>query len=202
MASNLRSDTAKINGAKSHGPKSAETRAISSRNALKHGFTAHNTVLLACENPDEFRSLLDDYIAAYRPAPGMETRLVNEACVAHWRILRLNTIETSLIDFEMVRQEPELEKKLERFDVGIQLAVSFAALADESRAIALISRYESRLHHIHDRMLNALLTLRRMAKSAEPIHLVRPPQPIREPEKIIDQTNPEPACQPVIEPSK
>src|SRR3982074_1438636 len=98
MAPNLRSDTARINGAKSHGPKSAETRAISSRNALKHGFTAHNTVLLACENPEEFRSLLDDYIAAYRPASGMERRFA-EACAAHWRILRLTTIETSLIDF-------------------------------------------------------------------------------------------------------
>jgi len=202
MASNLKSDTARINGAKSRGPKSAETKAISSLNALKHGFTAHNTVLLACENPDEFQSMLDDYMAAYRPAHGLETRMVAEACAAHWRMLRLTTIETSLMDFEMVRQEPELEKKLTRFDVGIQLAVSFQALADESRTISLISRYESRLHRIRERMLNALLALRRLAKPAEPIHLVRPPQPIREPEIKIDQTNPEPACEPLLEPSK
>ena len=202
MASNLRSETSKINGAKSHGPKSAETRAISSLNALKHGFTAHNTTLLACENPDEFQSLLDDYVTTYRPASGMEKRLVAEAAAAHWRILRLRTIETSLMDLEMIRQEPELEKMLTRFDVGIQLAVAFQALADESRAISLISRYESRLHRVRERMLNALLALRRVATPAEPIHLVPPTQPIRESEINVGQTNPEPAGEPLLDPSK
>ena len=132
----------------------------------------------------------------------MEKRLVAEACAAHWRILRLATVETSLMDLEMIRQEPELEKKLTRFDVGIQLAVAFQALADESRSISLISRYESRLHRIRERSLNALLALRRLATPAEPIHLVRPPQPIREPEINVGQTNPEPASGPLLEPSK
>ena len=57
MPSQLRSDTARANGAKSRGPKSAETKEKSSRNSLRHGFTSRHTILLECENEDEFQDL-------------------------------------------------------------------------------------------------------------------------------------------------
>jgi len=46
MPSQLRSDTARANGAKSRGPKSAETKEKSARNSLRHGFTARSIILL------------------------------------------------------------------------------------------------------------------------------------------------------------
>src|SRR5438128_9637966 len=52
MPSKLKSETARINGAKSRGPKSPETRQKSSRNALDHGLTAASTIVLACEIPE------------------------------------------------------------------------------------------------------------------------------------------------------
>ena len=206
MPSQLRSDTARINGAKSQGPKSAEGRAISSLNAVKHGFTSHSTILLACEDHDEFATMLKDYMAAYRPTDAIEKRMVEEMLSAEWRIRRLKSIETALIDCEMMRQEPELEKTITPFDVGIQLAVAFTALADESRALALITRYESRLHRIHDRTLNLLITKRQNAKPGEPLAPSARPQPIPWPEKSLetknDETNPAPVTQPASEPSK
>src|SRR5260370_16306673 len=151
MASQLRSDTAKINGAKSHGPKSAETRAISSQNALKHGCTAHHTLLLACEDPDDFQRILDDFNAGYRPANSTERRVVQEMFGAYWRIRRLKSMETALLDYQMKRQDPDPS-----LDVPTQLAVAFAALVDGSRALSLIIRYESRLPPLHEPLLNAL----------------------------------------------
>lgn len=197
MASQLRSDTSKINGAKSRGPKSAETRAISSRNALKHGCTAHHTLLLACEDPDEFQRILDEYTAGYRPANSAERRTVHEMFSACWRIRRLKSMETALLDYEMKRQvlEPSL-------DVATQLALAFVALADGSRALSLIIRYESRLQRLHERMLHALRAMRQSAKVAQNMLTLVPPQPIREPEIKSDQTNPEPAAEPLQEPSK
>src|SRR5260370_23787413 len=179
--SQLKSDTARANGAKSHGPKSAETRSISSKNALKHGFTSHNTLLLASENPEEFESMFADFKAFYAPTNGMEARMVYRIACAQWRIYRLMTVETAMFDFEMIRQEPELEKKLVRFDVGIQLAVSFVAMADESRALSLLSRYESRLHRIHERTHPMLREMRQAAPAARPQprpHLVKPERPV------------------------
>src|SRR5204863_7386378 len=50
MPTERQSESARINGAKSHGPKSAEGKKKSSRNSLRHGCTAGHTILLACED--------------------------------------------------------------------------------------------------------------------------------------------------------
>ena len=209
--SQLKSDTARANGAKSHGPKSAETRSISSKNAIKHGFTSHNTLLLGCENPEEFESMSAEFKAFYAPTNSMEARMVYQIACAQWRICRLMTVETAMFDFEMIRQEPELEKKLVRFDVGIQLAVSFVAMADESRALSLLSRYESRLHRIHDRTHALLREMRQTAPAAAPQprpHLVKPERPAAPhfpdpaPENKNCETNPPVVSESPIEPIK
>jgi hypothetical protein len=46
MPSQLKSDTARANGAKSRGPKTAEGKEKSSKNSLKHGFTSRHSILL------------------------------------------------------------------------------------------------------------------------------------------------------------
>src|SRR5260370_35428052 len=73
-----------------------------------------------------------------------------------------------LFDYEMLLHEAEIEKKFATFDVGIQMAVAFIALADESRALSLLIRYESRLQRLHERALNARLPMRRSPKPAQP----------------------------------
>jgi hypothetical protein len=161
MPSQLKSDTARANGAKSRGPKTAETREKSSRNSLKHGFTARHIMLLACEDSAQFQEVVDEYMSMYLPTNFAERNLVEEMIGATWRIRRLKTIEVALVDYEMVRQEPELKKEMSRFDHGIHMGLSFRALADGSRSASLISRYESRLHRIHKSAQKILLDTRR-----------------------------------------
>ena len=55
MPTQLRSDTARANGVKSHGPTTAEGREKSSRNAVKHGLFSRNPLVL--ENDDDFEAL-------------------------------------------------------------------------------------------------------------------------------------------------
>ncbi len=147
MTSDLKSATSRANGAKSHGPKTAEGREKSSQNSLNHGFTAKKTVLLACENPAQFQEMLGDYAATYHPGSPVEEGLVNEMVACRWRMQRLRMIETALMDSEMQRELPEAENPE---DPGYRMAFAFRRLVDGSRAISLASRYESRLHRIHE----------------------------------------------------
>jgi hypothetical protein len=76
MSRRSRSEQARINGAKSRGPKTPEGKAISSQNALKHGLYAKHPVRLFFESNEDYDLLLDDLLVQFRPASLAERRLV------------------------------------------------------------------------------------------------------------------------------
>jgi hypothetical protein len=183
MTSELKSATSRANGAKSHGPITAEGKEKSSLNALDHGFTSKKTIVLKCENEGEFRVMLGDYDAAYKPGSPVEKDLVDQMVACRWRMQRLRMIETALMDSEMERELPEAETTE---DPGYQMAFAFRRLVDGSRAISLASRYESRLHRIHERSHHTLRELQqtRIEQIAEPVSAApvqpEPPPPSAE----------------------
>jgi hypothetical protein len=192
MTSELKSATSRANGAKSRGPKTAEGREKSSRNSLDHGFTSKKTILLKCENEGEFQTMLRDYAATYQPGSPVEEGLVNEMVASRWRMLRLRLIETALIDSEMDREPPESETT---DDPAYQLAFAFRRLVDESRAISLASRYESRLHRIHERSHRTLRELQESRVPNSPSVSAGAPEPTPAPV----QPEPPPPLPPSVE---
>src|SRR6266436_3455728 len=187
MTSELKSETSRANGAKSHGPKTPDGREKSSRNSLKHGFTAKSTIVLECENKEQFQEMLGYYKITYQPGSGVEEDLVTDMVACRWRMQRLRAIETSLIDSEMDRDLPEGQTPE---DPGHQLAFAFRRLVDESRAISLASRYESRLHRIHERSHRTLRELQQTRNqpaaetvSAVPVEPAAPPPTAAKPDE-------------------
>src|SRR5205809_6439863 len=176
MPTERQSESARINGAKSHGPKSAEGKKKSSRNALRHGCTAGHTILLACEDRGDFNRMRKDYDTMYKPVTMEEENLVAEMFATAWRLRRATTIETALIDLEVVTEEPKLKARFDTVDGGILLASAFRSLADESRSLALVLRYEARLRRIHQQNYDMLLRLRQQRQS-EPAPPEPPPAP-------------------------
>src|ERR1700682_370950 len=121
MPSELKSETARTNGAKSHGPKTPEGKEASSRNAIKHGMTARNTYILECESADEFQEFLAEHIAIHQPATPPENELVEQMASARWRIRRFVNAETVLLDCEIVRNRDKVEKEFATLDSDVHL---------------------------------------------------------------------------------
>lgn len=83
-----RSEQSRINGAKSRGPKTAEGKARSSLNAVKHGRYATNAVVLSNEDPNAFENLVARYVQRIQPADSIEYNLVRELASFDWRLAR------------------------------------------------------------------------------------------------------------------
>jgi hypothetical protein len=165
MVSNLKSETARINGAKSRGPTTDEGKEKSSRNAIKHGLTAGNgNILLDCEDPAQFDEVLNKLLGIHEPATPAESDLVEEMVAARWRTRRMWTIETGLLNAEVLAQAAKTDSP----DPSIHLASAFHSLADDSRSLALASRYEARLQRLYDRAYKTLRELQQVRKSQEP----------------------------------
>jgi hypothetical protein len=165
MVSNLKSETARANGAKSRGPTTAEGKEKSSRNSLKHGLTAGSgNILLDSEDPDEFEEVFNKLLGIHEPARPAEKDLVEEMGVARWRIRRIRTIETGLINAEILTQAAKSDTP----DPGAHLASAYRALSDDSHSLALASRYEARLQRTYDRAYKTLRELQQARKSEPP----------------------------------
>jgi hypothetical protein len=165
MVSTLKSETARINGAKSRGPTTDEGKEKSSRNAIKHGLTSGNgNILLDCEDPGQFDQVLNKLLGIHEPATPAEIDLVEEMVAARWRTRRMWTIETGLLNAEILAQAA----KTDTTDPKIHLASAFHALSDDSRSLALASRYEARLQRLYDRAYKTLRELQQVRKSEPP----------------------------------
>jgi hypothetical protein len=165
MVSDLKSETARINGAKSRGPTTAEGKEKSSRNAIKHGLTAGNgNILLDSEDPDQFDEVIIKLLAIHQPATPAEEDIVEEMVAARWRIRRMCSIETGLLNAEILAQQ----SKSDAAGLNVDLAVAFRTLSDDSHSLALASRYEARLQRLYDRAYKTLRELQQVRKSEEP----------------------------------
>jgi hypothetical protein len=150
--------SARANGAKSRGPATASGKQSSARNALAHGLTAH-TVVLFNESAAEYQVQLDDYLRYFHPQTKPEADLVHQLAAAHWRVARYAGVESGLLEQRMQDQEDRLGEDLDDMPEHHRLAMAFDALSGANSSLALLNRYQARLHHEYQRILKALLQM-------------------------------------------
>lgn len=85
------------NGKQSHGPASAEGKAASSMNALRHGLRARK-LILKNESQDDFDQLHGSLQDRYQPQNVAEQLLVDQAAIAQWKLARAEAYETAAGD--------------------------------------------------------------------------------------------------------
>jgi hypothetical protein len=134
------------NSANSTGPVTPGGKARSSQNATRHGLLSDSMVLHG-ESDARFCALLNTLENELQPEPGIESIQTEVMAVAHWRRMRLWSLEKALYLQETLKRQ-DAQAEHEEGDDGetpiTQLAVSFRSLADQSRALELLDRYETR----------------------------------------------------------
>ena len=97
MATSTKQITAnQQNAQKSSGPKSADGKAVTSRNATRHGLLSAR-LFLQDEKPQEFQQLFDELAGTFNPSGIMEMVLLEKIAVAIWKQRRIVAAETGAI---------------------------------------------------------------------------------------------------------
>lgn len=100
----------RANAQLSAGPTTAAGKAVSSRNATRHGLLG-SRLLLDDEDGAEFDSLCADLARTLTPADAIEEALVARIAVALWRQRRLETAETAAIS--LARQTRKIARRVD-----------------------------------------------------------------------------------------
>jgi hypothetical protein len=85
------------NARKSTGPRTAAGKAVSSRNALRHGLAARAAIVLG-EDPADLQRFRAELRAALAPKDGREEWLAETAAEAAWRLRRVWRAEAALVN--------------------------------------------------------------------------------------------------------
>ncbi len=129
------------NSQHSCGPKTAEGKAISSKNNLRHGLTGP-FVVLGWENQEDFRKLKNELLTEHQPATLTEELLVRDMAQSHW----------------LRRRAVKLQDMCFRPDVP---------LADQPKELALYLRYQTTHDRAFYKALNELQKLRAEKRKQE-----------------------------------
>ena len=158
VVSQKRIQAARLNGARSRGPVTGEGKARSSRNAIRHGLLS-DCVVVGSESRESFQQLLDLHLQRFAPVDDVEFGMIEEMAAAYWRLRRAWSIETQLLASGM-------EQRTEPSELA-RIAGAFSDLAATPQ-LALLNRYETRLHLMYQRAFHNLLVLRNTSVRNEP----------------------------------
>jgi hypothetical protein len=140
------------NARKSTGPRTAAGKAVSSRNALRHGLAARAAIVLG-EDPADLQRFRAELRAALAPKDGREELLAETAAEAAWRLRRVWRAEAALVN------------RSGRLDVA----------PSRLRDLLILRRYEAAANRRFHRAVAMLEHGRSLATNRDPRSLSCPP---------------------------
>jgi hypothetical protein len=194
-ASKRRIEANRANAKKSTGPKTAEGKAISSRNAVSHGLCATSFVI-DNEKLDDYKRFRDEYIARYAPRDVVEVDLVDRMVHSSWNLRRTWTMQNELLNLEMFRMRGSLDKEFAEIPEHTRTVFAFEKVA-EKPTLSLLNRYEARQSGEYQRALKTLLDLKKYVPLAPPGPTLRD-----EPTEPEPPANQSPATNPAVDPTE
>jgi hypothetical protein len=152
-------EASRQNGAQSHGPVTEEGKAISSRNALRHGLVA-NTVLIPGESAEEFQRLLASQIVEFEPQTPNELMLVEAMVIAKWRQMRAWGL-TAAAHARAIHAQDEKRPEALGLDMPTRAWIALEDIDKSGSTLRRLHQYEGRYAGEFLRNRQELLDLRR-----------------------------------------
>jgi hypothetical protein len=182
--SDLQIEASRANGGKSRGPITEEGKIASSRNAVKHGMLSE-CILLPGEGEQFFQDLATELFEEFSPSGPTEVDLVQMMLVSRWRRTRIWFLERQSLA-NQIADQPERDSHPAHAAV-----LAFGALANETRSLDLMNRYESRYDRQYFRAHRRLLEIQDRRMRNEPDNTPPPaPGPELVPDAAGDPTAP------------
>jgi hypothetical protein len=95
MASDRQIEANRLNALRSTGPRTAEGKAVSSKNATTHGLSGR-MVVIEGEDPLQFESMRQQLLDELQPVGALEGMLVERLAAVSWRLRRTPALEAAL----------------------------------------------------------------------------------------------------------
>jgi hypothetical protein len=184
MRTPLQIAASRANGGRSRGPVTAAGKLASARNAVKHGLLSEH-VLLRGEKLDTFLNLTADLYDEFQPSTAFERSLVDSMATARWRQRRIWNIEREAMDARLAAEHDK--NRAAQLRPAVLTALAFGGLANDTRTLDLVNRYETRFDRQYLRAHRRLVEVqdRRLKSSPTPAcgpQLVPPRETSQQPE--------------------
>jgi hypothetical protein len=124
------------------------------------------TLITQSEEPAEFTALFDSYWEQLKPEGPQEIDVFADIVAARWRLCRIWTFTTALLDIEMNQQNEELSKRYRNVDPGMRGGAAFKSLTTGQGTVNTAIRMEEHLHRIYYRATKNFKQLQKERKQA------------------------------------
>lgn len=154
------------NAQRSTGPRTPAGRAVSSRNATRHGVLSAQVVVADGESAEEFNALREGLQQEFTPEGVVEATLVDQLAILIWRNRRLAASERALLNTRLAATNAKLadvDVRVERLERGLSIEPADQAMLELGEQL-LIGRYQVMLTN---QMMSIIQTLRRAVAERE-----------------------------------
>jgi hypothetical protein len=189
------------NAKHSTGPKTDQGKQRSSKNALKHGIYAIESVIPG-EDPADFDELCTEFGERYDPDGPYERSLVRQRADAEWRMRRIMRLEADFLKHPVeLARERHIERHPDQPEPDLSL-LRGGALQTRTIELQRFARYEDHLSRRQRQAHKSLMECRRQEaqRDAPPSPTTRADRPIPD-HRVPDHTAPrEPFYHPAGDP--
>jgi hypothetical protein len=144
-----RAEQARINGAKSRGPKTGTGKLISSMNSFVHGRYATYFNLLTDDDRAAFNTLHHQLIRCFVPRNPVEADLVKQLATVEWRKSRVDTMELAILNHEYAIQRDALIAAKYETDPALTAALATSHIVQNSKLPAFLASRSA--HFVRER---------------------------------------------------